>query len=302
MTRVDLHLHSRASTDTGNWFLRQAALPESYTSPAAAYAAAKRRGMDFVTISDHNTLAGVLEIAHHPDAFVSVEATTRFPEDGTPLHVLVWGLGEAQWDELDRVRDNVYDLVALLEARGLARALPRVAGRAQAASERRTPRVDARAAIGLLEPAPVVRLDLHPADLADDRLAAAALWAVRELVGRSRRPSTHAELLPGGWPGAIALDTDRVGMPGLTAPIVTAGGNGPGGASGGGARRPAAPVPAGTGRPSSARRAVGTRVPPTRPRARAGSSGAPARPAPPPARPGRAPRGGSRRRATSARG
>jgi glycosyltransferase involved in cell wall biosynthesis/predicted metal-dependent phosphoesterase TrpH len=123
MTRVDLHLHSRASTDTGSWFLRQAALPESYTSPTAAYAAAKRRGMDFVTISDHNTLDGVLEIAHHRDVFMSVEVTTLFPEDRTPLHVLVWGLDEAQWAEIDRVRANVYDLVTLLDAQGLVHAL-----------------------------------------------------------------------------------------------------------------------------------------------------------------------------------
>lgn len=123
MTRVDLHLHSRASTDTGNWFLRQAALPESYTPPAAAYAAAKRRGMDFVTISDHNTLDGVLEIAHHRDVFLSVEVTTLFPEDRTPLHVLVWGLTEAQWAEIDRVRANVYELVSLLDAFGLVHAL-----------------------------------------------------------------------------------------------------------------------------------------------------------------------------------
>ncbi|MEW6581348.1 MAG: glycosyltransferase [Actinomycetota bacterium] len=123
MTRVDLHLHSRASTETGNWFLRRAALPESTTDPAAAYAAAKRRGMDFVTITDHNTLRGVLEIAHHGDVFMGVEVTTAFPEDRTPLHVLVWGLDEADWGEIDRVRGNVYDLVELLDSLDLVHAL-----------------------------------------------------------------------------------------------------------------------------------------------------------------------------------
>ena len=97
MARADLHLHSRASTDTGSWFLRRAVLPESFTDPREAYAEAKARGMDYVTLSDHNTIDGALEIAHHPDAFISVEATTEFPEDRTPLHVLVWGIGEAQW-------------------------------------------------------------------------------------------------------------------------------------------------------------------------------------------------------------
>ena len=44
MARADLHLHSRASTDTGSWFLSRAVLPESYTDPREAYAEAKARG------------------------------------------------------------------------------------------------------------------------------------------------------------------------------------------------------------------------------------------------------------------
>lgn len=123
MARVDLHLHSRASTDTASWFLRRAILPESYTPPQTAYATAKARGMDFVTLSDHNTIVGALEIAHHADAFVSVEATVLFPEDGVPLHVLVWGLDESQWNEIDRLRANVYELVDYLDAERLVHAL-----------------------------------------------------------------------------------------------------------------------------------------------------------------------------------
>ena len=41
--------------------------------------------MDFVTISDHNTLEGALRIAHLENTFLSVEVTTRFPEDSTYL-------------------------------------------------------------------------------------------------------------------------------------------------------------------------------------------------------------------------
>ena len=122
-TRIDLHLHSRASTDTGSWFLNRAVLPESYTDPAHAYAAAKRRGMDFVTLTDHNTISGALEIAHHPDVVIGVEATTRFPEDGVPLHVLVWGLDEAVWAEMDRLRGNLYDFLDCVGAAGLPFAL-----------------------------------------------------------------------------------------------------------------------------------------------------------------------------------
>ena len=122
-TRIDLHLHSRASTDTGSWFLNRAVLPESYTEPSHAYATAKRRGMDLVTLTDHNTISGALEIAHHPDVIIGVEVTTEFPEDRVPVHVLVWGLDEAQWADMDRLRRNLYDLLQYVETAGLPFAL-----------------------------------------------------------------------------------------------------------------------------------------------------------------------------------
>ena len=121
--RIDLHLHSRASTDSGSWFLNRAVMPESFTEPAAAYAAAKRRGMDLVTLTDHNTIAGALEIAHHPDVIVGVEATAEFPEDRVPVHVLVWGVDEARWDDMDRLRGNLYELLGYADEHDLPCAL-----------------------------------------------------------------------------------------------------------------------------------------------------------------------------------
>lgn len=122
-TRIDLHLHSRASTDTGSWFLNRAVLPESYTEPAHAYATAKGRGMDLVTLTDHNTISGALEIAHHPDVIIGVEVTTAFPEDGVPVHVLVWGVDEDHWADMDRLRPNLYELLDCVERAGLPFAL-----------------------------------------------------------------------------------------------------------------------------------------------------------------------------------
>ena len=40
-----------------------------------------------------------------------------------PIHVLVWGLDEAIWGDLDRLRPNVYELIDRLEAAGLPFAL-----------------------------------------------------------------------------------------------------------------------------------------------------------------------------------
>ena len=121
--RIDLHLHSRASTDTGSWFLNRAVLPESYTEPSLAYATAKRRGMDLVALTDHNTISGALEIAHHPDVLVGVEVTALFPEDRVPVHVLVWGVDEPRWADMDRLRASLYELLDYVEAAGLPCAL-----------------------------------------------------------------------------------------------------------------------------------------------------------------------------------
>jgi glycosyltransferase involved in cell wall biosynthesis len=123
VSRCDLHVHSIHSTDSGNYALRRARLGESYTQPERVYRACKARGMSLVTISDHNTVEGALRIAHEPDAFLSVEVTTRFPEDDTPLHVLVWNLTEEDHRDLQPYRSSVYELAAFLRDRALPHAL-----------------------------------------------------------------------------------------------------------------------------------------------------------------------------------
>ena len=121
--RCDLHVHSRYSTDTGNFALKRARLGESYTDPERVYRVCKERGMRFVTISDHNTVEGALRIAHLPDTFLSVEVTTRLPEDDVPLHVLVWNLSEEDHRDLQPLRPSVDELVVFLRERELPHAL-----------------------------------------------------------------------------------------------------------------------------------------------------------------------------------
>src|SRR5665647_1962883 len=58
--RADLHVHSSCSDDPTNPGIRALHGRESYTDPLEVYAAAKARGMDYVTITDHNTLDGSL--------------------------------------------------------------------------------------------------------------------------------------------------------------------------------------------------------------------------------------------------
>jgi predicted metal-dependent phosphoesterase TrpH len=75
--RADPHCHSTASQESKLGVQRAAGLPECATSPQEVYALVKRRGMDLVTITDHDTIAGVLEIADRPDVFISEELTAR---------------------------------------------------------------------------------------------------------------------------------------------------------------------------------------------------------------------------------
>lgn len=76
-TRVDMHCHSAASQESKLGVQRAVGLPECATPPQEVYELAKRRGMDFVTITDHDTIAGVLEIDDRPDVFVSEELTAH---------------------------------------------------------------------------------------------------------------------------------------------------------------------------------------------------------------------------------
>ena len=72
--RVDMHCHSTASQVSKLGVQRAAGLPECATPPHEVYDLAMRRGMDLVTITDHDTIAGVSQIADRPDVFISVLA------------------------------------------------------------------------------------------------------------------------------------------------------------------------------------------------------------------------------------
>jgi glycosyltransferase involved in cell wall biosynthesis len=118
MLRVDLQLHSRFSDRPSEWIFRRLGMPQSYSEPEALYRKLAAAGMTFKTITDHNRLDGCKAIAHHLDVFLSVEATTYFP-DGCKIHLLIWNLNEAQFEEIERLRPNIYELAAYLREQRL---------------------------------------------------------------------------------------------------------------------------------------------------------------------------------------
>ncbi|HEX3510933.1 MAG TPA: glycosyltransferase [Solirubrobacteraceae bacterium] len=106
-TRADLHCHSTASQYSRLGVQRAVGLPECATPPEEVYALAKRRGMDFVTITDHDTIAGVEQIADRADVFISEELTASFRGEPQAVHVLCLGLDPDDHDWLQAHRGDV---------------------------------------------------------------------------------------------------------------------------------------------------------------------------------------------------
>ena len=121
--KADLHVHSKYSVRPSEWILQKLGCAESYTEPVKLYKRAVEKGMDLVTITDHNTIAGSLEIAHLDNTFISEEITTYFPSDRCKVHVLAWDINEMHHENITRCRENIYELVNYLNSQAITHAL-----------------------------------------------------------------------------------------------------------------------------------------------------------------------------------
>ena len=84
---------------------------ESYNDPHALYTLLKQRGMDLVTVTDHDSIDAVEELRRHPDFFLSEEVTCTMPS-GTEMHAGVYGITERDHIELQRRRHDIESLLA----------------------------------------------------------------------------------------------------------------------------------------------------------------------------------------------
>ncbi len=121
--RIDLHCHSEASNRAAEVVLNAIHCPECYSDPADVYAQAKRRGMDFVTITDHDCIDGALRIADRPDVLVGEELTCWFPEDRCKLHLLLWGIDQSQHERVQALAANIYNVAEYVERERIAHAV-----------------------------------------------------------------------------------------------------------------------------------------------------------------------------------
>lgn len=121
MLRADLHVHSCHSRQSGN--LRFLKSRDCYSSPDDVYRVAKARGMDLVTITDHDSIDGCLEfLERHPDCrdfFISEEVSCRLPMGDVEVHFGVYGMTERLHDELQPLRRDAVEVAARLREAGV---------------------------------------------------------------------------------------------------------------------------------------------------------------------------------------
>ena len=122
-TRVDLHVHSTASQISRLGVQRALGLPECATPPEEVYELAKRRGMDFVTITDHDTIDGALQLADRADTFISEELTAGFAGEPHQVHVLCYGITPDDHARLLELAGDVTLVAEYLHDREIACAL-----------------------------------------------------------------------------------------------------------------------------------------------------------------------------------
>lgn len=110
--RCDLHVHTLHSGPVDLPGLRHLSR-ECYSEPMEVYETAKRRGMDLVTITDHDTVSGALQLAHLPDFIVGEEVTVEL-DMGRQIHLGVWDLDGKRHEQLQARRCDPESLFAWL--------------------------------------------------------------------------------------------------------------------------------------------------------------------------------------------
>jgi predicted metal-dependent phosphoesterase TrpH len=149
--KADLHCHSLHSGRAKH--LRFLRCRDCYSQPLDVYHTLKRRGMDLVTITDHDSIDGCLEVLNRygelPDFITGEEVSAHFPRFNHTVHIGVYGLSEAHHDEIQKLRADGEELVAYLRQSNLLFALNHFfhdfadQGRARAFTERMAELFDA---------------------------------------------------------------------------------------------------------------------------------------------------------------
>lgn len=124
--KLDAHVHTthsgKATVFPFNHFVR-----ESYNTPEGVYATAKKRGMDLVTITDHDQISGALALGDRADVLTGCEVTAEWPDIDLCVHINIFDITPAQHDEIQRLRCDVRQLMPYLNQQGIYSSLNHVA-------------------------------------------------------------------------------------------------------------------------------------------------------------------------------
>ncbi len=123
ITKIDPHVHSLASNQPfDHTMTKRLGILDCYNDPEHIYAVAKQRGMDYVTITDHNRICEALKLASkYDDVIVGCEFdvnVSAFPQPfGKPIdelvpviHTIVLGLDKSQFTQLNQLRYEGLDV------------------------------------------------------------------------------------------------------------------------------------------------------------------------------------------------
>jgi predicted metal-dependent phosphoesterase TrpH len=91
---------------------------ESYSPPQDLYFALRRRGLDLVTFTDHDSIDGAEAVRSRRDFFLSEEVTCRAPS-GTEVHIGVYGMEERHHVGLQSRRNDLPRLAAYVSEQRL---------------------------------------------------------------------------------------------------------------------------------------------------------------------------------------
>ena len=115
--KCDLHVHTTHSGMCTMPVLRRVCR-ESYNDPAELYVTLKLRGMDLVTVTDHDSIGAAEDLRRYHDFFLSEEVTCTLPS-GTKAHIGVYDITETQHIQLQRRRNDFYSFAAYLSEQNL---------------------------------------------------------------------------------------------------------------------------------------------------------------------------------------
>lgn len=134
MAKVDCHVHSKYSeyVELTYSLLKFIGANDSFTEVEDIYQTAKERGMDFVTITDHDTIEGALILNDkHSNVIIGEELEVKASNKGHLVHIVALGLDEKIHNDLkDLKKIGLKETTDYLKAKDIFYFLAHVAYRA----------------------------------------------------------------------------------------------------------------------------------------------------------------------------